>query len=37
MFRAELTSSRFGPTNESLEVRLFHENDIPWDDIIYVE
>jgi ADP-ribose pyrophosphatase YjhB (NUDIX family) len=35
MFRAELTSNKFGPTNESIEVRLFNEKDIPWDDIAF--
>lgn len=36
MFRAELVSNKFGPTNESLEVRLFDEKDIPWDDIAFI-
>lgn len=35
MFRAELTSSKFGPTSESIEVKLFHENDIPWNEIAF--
>lgn len=35
MFRAELQSDSFGPTNESTEVRLFEEKDIPWDDIAF--
>lgn len=35
MFRAKMRSDTFGPTNESLEVRLFDEKDIPWDDIAF--
>ena len=35
MFRANLTSDKFGPTTESTEVRLFDEKDIPWDDIAF--
>ncbi len=35
MFRANLTSDKFGPTNESIDVRLFNEKDIPWDDIAF--
>ncbi|MBU1340405.1 MAG: NUDIX hydrolase [Proteobacteria bacterium] len=35
MFRAVMTSDTFGPTNESTEVRLFDEKDIPWDDIAF--
>lgn len=35
MFRAKLVSTDFGPTNESTEVRLFDEKDIPWDDIAF--
>ncbi len=35
MFRSRLTSKTFGPTNESTEVRLFDEKDIPWDDIAF--
>ncbi|SDU53361.1 NUDIX hydrolase [Desulfobacula phenolica] len=35
MFRANLMSDEFGPTNESIDVRLFDENDIPWDDIAF--
>ena len=35
MFRANLISDTFGPTNESSEVRLFHEKDIPWDEIAF--
>lgn len=36
MFRAELTGERsFAPGAESLEVRLFEEGQIPWDDIAF--
>ncbi len=35
MFRANLTSKNFGPTTESIEVRLFDEQNIPWDDIAF--
>ncbi len=35
MFRAKLTSDHFGPTKESTAVRLFDENEIPWDDIAF--
>ncbi|MEN8211919.1 MAG: NUDIX hydrolase [Thermodesulfobacteriota bacterium] len=35
MFRAKLLSDKFGPTNESIDVRLFHEKDIPWNDIAF--
>lgn len=35
MFRAKMTSDNFGPTSESQDVRLFHEKDIPWDDIAF--
>ena len=30
MFRANLLDDNYGPTQESLEVRLFDEADIPW-------
>ena len=30
MFHARLTAKKFAPTPESLEVRLFTENEIPW-------
>lgn len=36
MFRARLTSENFGPTNESIEVRLFDESEIPWDKIAFM-
>jgi len=35
MFRANLTSDNFGPTNESTDVRLFEEKNIPWDNIAF--
>jgi len=35
MFRASITVPEFGPTHESSEVRLFFENEIPWDDIAF--
>ena len=35
MFRARLVDSRFEPGQESLEVKLFAENEIPWEDIAF--
>lgn len=35
MFRAEMTSGTFGPTTESIEVGLFDESEIPWDEIAF--
>ena len=35
MFRASLPVARFGPSPESLEVGLFGEDEIPWDDIAF--
>jgi ADP-ribose pyrophosphatase YjhB (NUDIX family) len=35
MFRAQLLSDTFGPTNESTDVQLFHEKNIPWDNIAF--
>ena len=35
MFRARMNSNTFGPTGESIEVRLFDEDEIPWDDIAF--
>ena len=35
MFRARLIDNNFGPGSESLEVRLFSETEIPWDDIAF--
>jgi ADP-ribose pyrophosphatase YjhB (NUDIX family) len=35
MFRARMVSEDFSPGAESLEVRLFKENEIPWDEIAF--
>jgi ADP-ribose pyrophosphatase YjhB (NUDIX family) len=35
MFRARLIDNNFGPGSESLEVRLFSETEIPWDEIAF--
>lgn len=35
MFRARLLDLNFGPGSESLEVELFEENKIPWDDMAF--
>jgi ADP-ribose pyrophosphatase YjhB (NUDIX family) len=35
MFRARLLDRDFGPGTESLEVRLFHEDEIPWERIAF--
>ncbi|PIE60917.1 MAG: NUDIX hydrolase [Desulfobacterales bacterium] len=35
MFRAKLLSDDYGPTPESTDVRLFCEEDIPWDEIAF--
>jgi ADP-ribose pyrophosphatase YjhB (NUDIX family) len=35
IFRAKMASDTFGPTNESTDVRLFDEKDIPWDNIAF--
>lgn len=34
-FRAELLDLEFAPGEESLEVRLFTENEIPWDELAF--
>jgi ADP-ribose pyrophosphatase YjhB (NUDIX family) len=34
-FLAKLKDDHFGPTAESLEVRLFTKEDIPWNDIAF--
>ena len=34
-FRSRMRSASFGPTPESLEVRLVHEKDIPWADLAF--
>lgn len=35
MFRATLANDDFGPGEESLDVRLFEESDIPWDELAF--
>ncbi|MGD8212197.1 MAG: NUDIX hydrolase [Desulfobacterales bacterium] len=35
MFRARLMDHDFRPGDESLEVRLFSESEVPWDDIAF--
>lgn len=35
MYRAKLTSLDFGPGTESLEVRLFSEDEIPWESLAF--
>jgi ADP-ribose pyrophosphatase YjhB (NUDIX family) len=35
MFRGRLMDHNFGPGTESLEVELFSESEIPWDDIAF--
>jgi ADP-ribose pyrophosphatase YjhB (NUDIX family) len=35
MFRAALADLDFGPGPESLEVRLFREDEIPWEDLAF--
>ena len=35
MFRARLQDARFQPGDESLEVKLFAEDEIPWNDIAF--
>ena len=35
MFRGRLLDLDFGPGSESLEVRLFREDEIPWEDIAF--
>ena len=34
-YRAKLLSTTFNPGPESLEVKLFHEHDIPWDELAF--
>ena len=34
-YRARLLSERFNPGHETIEARLFHENEIPWDEIAF--
>ena len=35
MFRSRLTDVDFGPGTESLEVRLFDESEIPWEQLAF--
>lgn len=35
MFRASLTAENFHPGNESLDVRLFQEHEIPWSELAF--
>jgi ADP-ribose pyrophosphatase YjhB (NUDIX family) len=35
MFRAQLSDNHFHPGKESLEVKLFSEKDIPWEEIAF--
>jgi ADP-ribose pyrophosphatase YjhB (NUDIX family) len=34
-YRARLLSDRFSPGHETMEARLFEEQDIPWDDLAF--
>ncbi len=34
-YRATLTSEQFAPGAETLEARLFHEHEVPWDEIAF--
>jgi ADP-ribose pyrophosphatase YjhB (NUDIX family) len=34
-YRARLTSDAFDPGHETMEARLFSEQDIPWDEIAF--
>ncbi len=35
MYRAQLLNTDFGPGTESLEVKLFSEEEIPWDELAF--
>ena len=35
MFRAQLLDLDFGPGPESLEVRLFREDEVPWEELAF--
>jgi hypothetical protein len=35
MFRARLIDGKFGAGSESLDVRLFKESEIPWDELAF--
>ena len=34
-YLADLLDDNFGPTSESIEVKLFSEDEIPWDEIAF--
>ena len=34
-YRARLTSDQFNPGTETIEARLFREDEIPWDEIAF--
>jgi hypothetical protein len=34
-YLADLLDDNFGPTSESIEVKLFREDEIPWDEIAF--
>jgi ADP-ribose pyrophosphatase YjhB (NUDIX family) len=34
-YRARLLDTAFAPGSETLEARLFHENEVPWDEIAF--
>lgn len=34
-YRAQLLHDRFAPGHETIEARLFHEHEIPWDEIAF--
>ena len=34
-YRARLTSDAFDPGHETMEARLFNEQDIPWDELAF--
>lgn len=36
IFRARLVDTDFAPGTESSEVKLFHEGEIPWDDLAFI-
>ena len=34
-YLADLLDDNFGPTSESMEVKLFSEDEIPWDELAF--
>jgi hypothetical protein len=34
-FLADLLDDNYGPTSESIEVKLFDESEIPWDELAF--